>query len=177
MYKNQQHICFDLETLGNGPTAPIIQIGAVKFNLEDGIYGKFSINVDYPNGIPSCYNIDHSSIMWWFQQSSAARDSLKDFPKEILTVALIEFRKWIGQDADYLYWSMSNFDAPIITHAFKSEHIPILPYRNFRDFRTIVDIFDISKPELPYLNAHIAVDDAEIQTFQIVEALNKLFHG
>ena len=27
-----KHICIDLETLGNNPCAPIIQLGAVKFD-------------------------------------------------------------------------------------------------------------------------------------------------
>lgn len=176
MKKNQEHICFDLETLGNGPTAPIIQIGAVKFNLEKGIYDKFSINIDYPNGIPNCYAVDHSTIMWWFQQSSEARDSFKEFPKETLTIALAEFNNWIGVSENYLYWSMSTFDVPILTHAFKSQFVPALPYRNFRDFRTIVDIFDIPKPDTKLIS-HVGVDDAEFEALQIISALNIHFNG
>lgn len=174
----QQHICFDLETLGNNPLSPIIQIGAVKFNLN-GIYDKFGVNVYYPYGIPQNYKPDYSTIMWWMEQSNESRQSLMN-SRETLFNALNLFFEWIvgenGEDLDkYLYWSMSTFDAPILNHAIKTEFTEEyqIPFRNFRDFRTIVDLANLPKQEFVGIK-HRAEDDAYNEALVILEGLTKL---
>lgn len=40
------HLMVDLETMGNGPYAPVISIGAVFFDLKTGETGEdFSVNI------------------------------------------------------------------------------------------------------------------------------------
>ena len=46
MNPKQTHIMIDLETLSTRAHATILSIGAVKFNIQDGIFEEFYINVD-----------------------------------------------------------------------------------------------------------------------------------
>ena len=41
-----ENITFDLETLGNSANAPIVQIGAVKFDGDGNILDKFLRTID-----------------------------------------------------------------------------------------------------------------------------------
>lgn len=178
MTTQQQHICFDLETLGNNPHSPIIQIGAVKFNL-DGIYDEFHQSVCYPYGIPEQYKCDYSTIMWWMEQNNEVREMLR-FQQDTLFNSLNLFFEWVvGENVEdlgnYLYWSMSTFDAPIINHAIKTEFSieQQIPFRNFRDFRTIVDLCNLPKEEFIGIK-HNALHDAHNEANTIIKCLNKL---
>ena len=69
-----EHISFDLETLSRSPKAAIVQIGAVKFNLEKGIYDEFNEKIDFEKFDNMYQNLDFdvnfSTLMWWFQQKN-----------------------------------------------------------------------------------------------------------
>lgn len=163
----QQHICFDLETLGNNPTSPIISIGAVKFNTE-GVYDRFSINVKYDR--MTDFEVDYSTIMWWMEQSDAARSFLNVSPV-YLNEALIKFKEWIGVSQEYLYWSMATFDPPILQWAFKVENIEPLPFWLFRDYRTLIDLKNVERVHDKLFVKHIASDDAEQEALHIIQGL------
>lgn len=174
MNKKQEMICFDLETLGNNNRSPIIQIGAVKFNLIDGIYDEFHRNVCYPFGIPDKYECDYSTIMWWLQQDKEAIELL--FPEqETLYTALHEFLNWADIADDKLFWSMENFDAPILQHAILCELSQEyqIPFRNFRDFRTVADIAGLERASFDGIK-HCALHDAQNEAHAIIKSLNKL---
>lgn len=169
-------LAFDLETLGNNARSPIIQIGAVKFDVENGIYDSFHKNVYYPYGIPKDYECDYSTIMWWMEQVQKEPHlyDLLNCEKGTLFIALTEFLDWVGDADEYLYWSMSTFDAPIIQHALETEISPErkLPFRNFRDYRTIKDILNLEYPEFKGVK-HNALDDAVNEAELIIQGLKK----
>lgn len=169
-------ISFDLETLGNNSRSPIIQIGAVKFDIERGIYDSFHKNVYYPYGIPKDYECDYSTIMWWMEQVQKEPHlyDLLNYEKDTLFNALTEFLYWVGNIDEYLYYSMASFDFPIINHAIKTEISPehTLPFRNCRDYRTIKDILNLEYPEFKGVK-HNALDDAVNEAELIIQGLKK----
>lgn len=178
------HLTFDLETLGNGPTAPIIQIGAAKFT--DKILATYKVNIDWESLKKYKFDLDYSTIRWWMSQEDQARTSVLNSDNAIpLDKALKDFKAWILDPVEingelkrftlenYNYWTHATFDAPIITYSFKQVGLQPLPYRRQRDIRTLNMLagkVDVSRPGV----AHDAEDDAVFQALYIIEMLNKL---
>lgn len=94
-----QHVSLDLETLGKKPDALIVAIGAVKFDPHTGAMGDTFYQVIDIGNSPGG-TADASTIVWWMNQSQAARDALfsKDVEKISLPHALVEFSEWLGFD-------------------------------------------------------------------------------
>ena len=70
------HIMLDLETMGNGNRAAIIAIGAVAFN-SSGVNQRFYQQVRLDMSIDCGLEMDASTVLWWLQQSDAARSAFK----------------------------------------------------------------------------------------------------
>lgn len=179
MRKEQQHICFDLETFGNNPSSPIIQIGAVKFDIDRGIYDSFEMNVEY-NSDDELFNkfkFNYSTILWWMQQNKNVISKLDKKPKMNLYDSITQFFNWVGIAPNYLFWSHATFDGPILRSALDILHMhDKIPYRNYKDVRTIVDLFDIDIPEIDIDKKHIALHDATYEANQVLEGLKKVFY-
>lgn len=63
------HLMVDLETMGNGPYAPVISIGAVFFDLKTGETGEdFSVNISLESSMRYRARPDASTILWWMEQ-------------------------------------------------------------------------------------------------------------
>lgn len=72
------HLMIDLETMGNGPYAPVISIGAVFFDLKTGeTGGDFSVNVSLESSMRYRARPDASTILWWMEQGEDARPDSK----------------------------------------------------------------------------------------------------
>lgn len=71
-------VMLDLETMGQGPDAAIVAIGAVSFDLEAGKLGsEFYTVVDLTSSVEAGGKMDPSTVLWWLQQSEQARSELK----------------------------------------------------------------------------------------------------
>lgn len=169
-----KHITFDFETLGNGPTAPIIQIGATKFTEEE-VLDTFRVNVKWESLQKYPFKMDYSTIHWWLQQDKEAQQSITQTDGQLpIKKALKEFEKWIGNPRDYQFWSHATFDAPILTNACKTVGIDvIIPYHNQRDIRTLTYLTGNVEVKRKGV-AHDAGDDSIYQAEYIRTMLNKL---
>lgn len=175
---NQQHICFDLETFGNNPSSPIIQIGAVKFDIDRGIYDSFQLNIEYNTNdeLFNRFKFNYSTIMWWMQQSKGVISSLDKTPKMNLHNAITQFFNWVGIASDYSFWSHATFDGPILRSALDMlQMYDKIPYRNYKDVRTIVDLYNIDIGEQSAETKHIAIHDATYEANQVLEGLKVIF--
>jgi len=169
------HITFDLETLGNTSNAPIVQIGAVKFN-DEGITDTFLRNIDLTSLEPLGFKLDYSSINWWLNQSNEAIKSVfgDNLEKISLNRALYEFQEWIGKTADYNYWSHATFDPPILINNFKTLKKPCpIPFRLHRDIRTLSLLGGKVTIKREGIH-HNALDDCIYQAKYISALLNNL---
>ena len=167
-----KHICIDLETLGNNPCAPIIQLGAVKFD-ENGATEVYIENIQYVGNQLDKFRCDYSTIMWWMQQPDEARNTLHEYPIQ-LADALIRFTEWIEEPEEFTYWSMASFDFPILRNAYDVCNLVYpIPFRNHRDFRTIVDLVQVPRDTFVGIK-HFALDDAIDEAKTINKCLKKL---
>jgi len=67
-------VMLDLETMGNGPRAAIVAIGAVEFDPETGTVGeRFYQAVDLATAVSMGGEMDASTVLWWMQQGDEAR--------------------------------------------------------------------------------------------------------
>ena len=165
------NIMLDLETMGTTPTSAIIAIGAVRFDkrLKDTFYKV----VDLQSSVDVRLTMDASTVMWWLQQSAAARKALKR--KGInLVAALKEFQAWVGEDA-IVWGNGANFDNVILASAYRLTGFNI-PWKFYNDrcYRTMKSLHrDIEPPKFKG-TPHRADDDAAHQARHLIKICKKL---
>lgn len=175
--KRKGHITFDLETLGNSYNSPIVQIGAVKFNLYGDAEEHFLVNID-PVSLQNLDGIKYhpQTIYWWMNQSQEAKDSVfgDHLDRVPMSNALEMLEEWIGMPSEYVYWSHCTFDPPILANAYRSvgKDNPI-PFRNHRDIRTLTHF--AGQIDVPRQGTHHnALDDCIYQARYIREGIRTI---
>jgi len=152
----------DLETMSTKPNAAIIQIGACTFDGQAA-----GIRVDLQSCVDAGLAVDASTIMWWMQQSDAARASVTSPGASPLRQALEQFTAGLaalGLGSAGEVWSYpASFDIVILESAYRAVGL-LVPwkYNAVRCLRTLAALRpDIArvKPAL----AHDAVSDATAQ--------------
>lgn len=148
------HIMIDLETMGTGPDAAILQIGAVAFNgprahgelagLENVTSAPlFHTHVNLQSSIDAGLRMDASTVLWWLSQDDAARQAAaRSGPSAApLEEALLQLADFIRTHSDpkcTQVWSNgSDFDLVILSTAYRLTRIDRpWPYWAGRCFRT-----------------------------------------
>ena len=168
-------ITVDLETLGKGETATIVQIAAIAFDKDGKQLGEFNKYIDMNDSSQYDFTMDESTIAWWLSQPHETQKSVFGAKnKTPLKKALLEFENWCLMFRDYNIWQHSSFDAPKLQYAirevFKRE--PRIPYYAWKDIRTLTEVTGIKKTEVKGI-AHNALDDCINQAHYITKCLNK----
>ncbi|WP_439837210.1 3'-5' exonuclease [Aeromonas enteropelogenes] len=172
-----KHVMLDLETMGNGPRAAIVTIGAVFFDPMTGELGaEFEAHIHLSDSA-RFGEMDPDTVLWWLRQSDDARAALKPSAKhQQLNDALWGLYKWMvngseGNDGNLNVWGNgASFDNVILRNACQQTRVaPAWSYWKDRDVRTVVDMgrellgFD-PKKDMPFDGvAHRALDDAKHQ--------------
>lgn len=167
-------VMIDLETMGLGPTAAIIQIGAVHFNA-DKVLHTFSCNVMLQSSIAYGMTTDKDTQDWWrgrHDDASAFRGVAHPLPE-----ALGYFAGWLAGLPDFHeggVWSKGPaFDAAVLEHACRLVGFGRpWHHRTVRDQRTIERTalaLGWSRPQYPEPD-HDALSDAIGQVEQVQDA-------
>jgi exodeoxyribonuclease VIII len=163
------HVMVDLETLGNGSNAAIISIGAVAFDLDNGLGSEFYMNVDPQSCVDAGMKMDVSTVMWWMQQSDAARSvfKVKGAPIEVV---LSEFKAWYPQAA-CLWGNGATFDNVILSNAYTAVGLS-RPWHFTKDrcYRSLKAL----RPEVKHDREgvhHHALDDAKFQAEHAIKLM------
>lgn len=142
------HLMVDLETMGSGPDAPIVSIGAVYFDPSTGNTGaEFYQVVSLESSMSFGMKPDASTIQWWLKQSSEARSA-------ILVDEAMGLRETLELLADFITENAANgshtvqlwgngcsFDNVILRRAYALTETPFaVPFWNDRDVRTMVEL-------------------------------------
>lgn len=177
-------VMIDYETMSGASNAATPSLGAVVFDIEKGTVDKdksFYRNIDLQSCMDAGLQVDGNTIMWWLEQSDAARKHLTTPEPVSLDTAMNAFRdyllrlKYEGEDI-HLWSNGSNFDTVILDNTFKAIglHKP-WKFRSIRDTRTVVDMYGqerfkelkaalIKNMELdPEFVLHNALSDAILQ--------------
>jgi hypothetical protein len=173
-------VMLDLETFGLGPTAAIVQIGAVEFDpycgLGRSVLGRrFQADVMLQSSLALGMTIDAATTKWW-----SDRGGLQQVSAQSLPTALQAFVSWWkeGNNAQQptepgpSIWSNgASFDVPIMQFALKQCGLAEpWHYRNIRDQRTakayatLLGQLPGGKEKEP---SHDALDDATQQAFAV----------
>lgn len=181
-----KHVMLDLETMGKGPRAAIVTIGAVFFDPMTGALGaEFEAHIDLRDSA-QFGEIDPDTVLWWLGQSDEARKAIAynvDGEKRMALIqALQKFQAWLlangqGDMRPYVWGNGAGFDCTIMANAYTAvnkRHFVgywVGYWNGFkdRDVRTVVDMgrdllgFD-PKKDMPFEGvAHRALDDAKHQ--------------
>lgn len=152
-------VMLDLETMGVGPHAAIVQIGACD-NHDD----EFKCNVDLQSSIDAGGIVDGATVMWWMSQGEAARASLVP-NAHALAAAVHAFSRWIGApDPTTELWALpAAFDCVILSSACTSVGMPVpWHHRSVRCLRTLASHYPKVERVAPELT-HDALSDAQAQ--------------
>lgn len=174
---DQPQVVVDLETLSTHANGCIVSIGAVKFNLNDGILEEFFINVDPTSCKEYGLHFDKHTIEWWTQQSKEAREAWQKDPVS-LPEALHKFAEFYGDKSIPVWGNGANFDISILESAYYAigydkdkvygEHLP-WKFWDIYCLRTLTNILD-KKLQKTGVN-HNALHDAIAEAKLIIEIL------
>ncbi|MGV4152495.1 3'-5' exoribonuclease domain-containing protein [Citrobacter freundii] len=142
------HLMVDMETMGNGPDAPIVSIGAVFFDPSTGNTGaEFYQVVSLESSMSFGMKPDASTIQWWLKQSSEARSAILVDEAMGLLETLELLADFIAENAAngshtvQLWGNGCSFDNVILRRAHALTDTPFaVPFWNDRDVRTMVEL-------------------------------------
>ena len=171
----QTHIMIDLETLSTRANATIVSIGAVKFNLQDGVLDTFYINVDAKSCKEFGLHVSKDTVKWWSEQKPEALKALMVDPKP-LDVALEKFIEWIGPKEIMIWGNGASFDVTILEEAMSAIGIKKYPWFhwNIMCFRTVMNLMGLRNSDIRKAENdlhHHALDDAMSQTNTLLRIL------
>lgn len=161
-----KHVMVDLETMSLSPNAAILSIGAVEFGSE-GLGEEFYARIRLDSAMREGGEVSASTIMWWLQQSDAAR---AEFAKPACAInhALEDFSTYlstIGNVDEICVWGNgAAFDNVVLASAYHRLGWTMpWKYWNDRCFRTVKCL--LPQEELPPREGthHHALDDAKYQ--------------
>jgi exodeoxyribonuclease VIII len=171
-----QDVMLDLETMGNGPNAAIIAIGAVEFDIRAQKIGeRFYSVVDLATAVEAGGVMDVSTVLWWMQQSDQARAAFARGGDRVAE-ALKQFTIWMANRAlrdDVRVWGNgAAFDNVILASAYRRNGTP-QPWRfwNNRCYRTLKAQYPAVKMSRAGAH-HNAVDDAESQARHLLAMMH-----
>lgn len=178
----KQHIMLDLETLGTRPGSVITSIGAVKFSAG-GIGETFYRRIDIADSMKAGLKVDPDTLKFWFKQPDESRLELTE-PGELLTVVLLEFNTFIGDEEVCIWGNGASFDNALLAEVYRVVDYT-MPWKfwNERCYRTLKALH----PEKPFRQRHgvhhNALDDAisqaehliTVPSFQKMEEFNAAY--
>lgn len=139
-----QHVMLDLETMGTGPNAAIVAIGAVALDLRADTLGPtFYATVDLGSSMQLGGVVDADTVYWWLRQGDEARAAIADGDVHI-SQALVDLRTWMNTYTDntHLVWGNgADFDNVILASAYRRCGIS-QPWRTYanRCYRTLKNL-------------------------------------
>lgn len=173
--KTYRNVMLDLETMGNGPAAAIVAIGAVAFDIEAGELGPSYYNrVDLASSVACGGVMDASTVKWWLNQGDAARLEIARYDGMNIALALQSFAAWMNECApDPEVWGNgASFDNVILRGAYERNLTPA-PWKwwNDRCYRTVKAMHrDVPMERLG--THHNAMADAISQARHLITMLN-----
>ncbi|GGH28387.1 3'-5' exoribonuclease [Sphingobacterium alkalisoli] len=169
--KKYTDVMIDLETLDTKPSAAILSIAAVAFNIETGNIcdDVFYKKLDYRDQFDDGRTMSVDTIMWWADQDPAVRKEALG-GKEKLAYALWELEGFFKRNcviANVRVWAYSPaFDCVILNHA-NAGCEDLWKYYNERDARTYVNICPDVVESLQLVQTHHPVDDCLVQIEEV----------
>lgn len=175
-------VMLDLETMGNGPDAAIVAIGAVAFDIETATISPVGLyhRVDLDSAVKYGGVLDASTVTWWLHKpSQAAREEItrKDLDREHIIDALDLFSFWLRNEAageeTRVWGNGAAFDNVILRRAYqRGKREAPWSHWNDRCYRTIKGLYGHQVKIERTGTHHHALADAEAQAVHLLRMLN-----
>lgn len=164
-----QDVMIDIETLDTRPSAVVLSIGAVRFDVATrGALGeKIHLYIDIDDSVRHGRTISGSTFQWWLGQPAAARERILTADPLKLPIAMGELAQFIGPK-DRVWGNGAAFDNVILADCFRSAGMDA-PWRFWNDYcyRTVKNLYKhVPKPEFVGVK-HDALDDAINQAWHL----------
>lgn len=172
-------IMLDLETMGNGPNAAILSIGAVRFDVDTGIVDAFHNGISLASAMSTGGVADASTIEWWMGQSEEARKGVLARPQGLIEDVLYRFSMWATKDGgvyvDEIWGNGATADNVWLANAYRRLDLEApWTYKADRCFRTMRAMFqDVEEAEFVGTQ-HDALDDAKNQALHLIKILKHI---
>ena len=169
-------VMLDLETMGTGPDAAIVAVGAIEFDVTTRSLGRdFYRVVSLESAVAAGGVMDAGTVMWWLRQDEAARKALCGDARPLRNV-LIDFADWLAQvGKDVRVWGNgAAFDNVILSQAYKRAGLerPWF-YCNDRCYRTVKALRPEIAPVEHKGTKHNALADATTQALHLMRLLGE----
>ena len=178
----------DIETLGKGSDAPIIQIGLCSINMDTLAVGEreFDVTLDLASACAFGAKPDGDTIRWWLGQNDAAREPFASPEEQVeartAAALLLQFLAADDPNAEdghefdnvVLWGNGPSFDCTILAN-FMARMGVVRPWKhwNERCVRTILALYPEAKAPFPsHRTKHNALDDAKHEADCIALALS-----
>lgn len=159
-------VMIDIENMGITPSAPITSIGAVRFDPAGDTLGEtFHLHVSLENCLRLGMRPDAATIVWWLEQSDAARLHLTcgQIGAAPLATALEALADFIGGDRAEVWCKGGSHDFAILRTACALVGMPEpWHYRCECDMRLLQRLYPHVDREFDGTRHH-ALDDARHQ--------------
>jgi len=171
-----KHVMIDFETLDVAPSAVILGLGAVLFDLDsdeiddDGFYASISISSNLAHG----RTISEDTLVWWMGQDKEAQKVFTEPKKEPFDSAIRSFLDWyFDSDAQFIWSNGADFDIPIMCHALAQlGETPPWKFWDARCVRTYKNLPGMRGVKVSNPQKHNAMSDALAQA-RLVQAIQK----
>jgi hypothetical protein len=164
-------VMIDIETLGNTPGSVIVSIGAVRFDMGNGITDEFSAVIDPVDAQSRGLHLDAGTVMWWFDQSEEARAAWLAADCVKLEYALMALHDWIvreGTEKLEVWAKGASFDGLLLETAFRACGLPVpWQYWQLKCYRTVLKWW--GETFAAHAGAHDALADARHQAWVLLE--------
>ena len=160
---NLQDVMIDLETLGTGPKAVVLSIGAVFFDKEE-LGNTFYAVLDTLSQETAGRVVDPKTVQWWSEQSEEAKTVLTA-PQIPTGGVLHAFVSYLRATDIRIWGNGATFDNVILASLFEDFGVPKpWGYSADRCYRTLRNISNV-RGQLPNREGtyHNALDDAIYQ--------------
>lgn len=189
-------IAIHVDTLGRGPTAPVLAIAAVQFDRLTGkLGGDFYMEVELNSVLRNpAFQVDGETMRWWMDQSPGRRRVFlaNEFKKNdvnefALPTVLDQFSSWgRGLASSMVPWThrTHSHDINVLDYAYLRGAVGLQPpygVNNMRDLGTLLDVALAVNPSFvvpskrstnkaPALNEAIWIVDATHAAFTVLGA-------
>lgn len=172
----------DLETMGQGNKAAICAIAALEFDISSGAIGRrFYEKVSLQSSMDHGLEVDASTIIWWLEQSEAARTELLLNARPLPQV-LFKLKHWLAAspfaEELQIWGNGATFDPVILGNAFKAvgKEVP-WDFKRVRDMRTMLMLFPMVKDYIHFRGTrHRADADCVYQVEVVSEIFRLCYH-
>lgn len=164
----------DIESMGTGPNAAVVQIGALAFNSQTGrvASGEFLVDIDLVSSVLEGGEVDQDTVNWWLEIGWRRPVGTK-----YLVGALAALSDWFRNfpTVERVWAQGPSFDIAVLEGFYRRTKMPApWRYNAARDTRTVYDLARERGWEKPEGTepVHNGLGDSRRQIICLMSALN-----